>query len=437
MKTTLLSILILISSPYSQSAETFHQRRNIVRNELPVKSAMVLYTASVHMRNRDVSFEFRPDSDFWYLTGHQEPGGVLLLLSKDITKERPSLIHGEIIFTLPRNPKIEVWTGKRMGVVGALQDLGFDSAEPVDSFKVLFNDLLTIIDTLYTNLTSSNRYGVPNIQEDILDDFDLSQINLKSAGEIIHPLRHVKSAEEITYLRQAIDITAESLLEAMKVVEPGIKENNIEAVIEFIYRDSGSDRPGFPSIVGSGENSTILHYTENNRKMEQGELLLMDVGAEYKMYSADISRTIPVSGRFTEPQAELYSIVLEAQQTVFDSVRTGMTIKELNKIAKDYLANKEFDQYFIHGIGHWLGLDVHDVGGRKAKIKVGSVFTIEPGIYIAEDDTTAPEQYRGIGIRIEDDVLMTEEGPVWLSGRVPKEIKEIERIMRRKSKRFK
>jgi Xaa-Pro aminopeptidase len=170
--------------------------------------------------------------------------------------------------------------------------------------------------------------------------------------------------------------------------------------------------------------------------MKDGDLLLMDIGAEYNMYTADISRTIPVNGRFSESQAELYSYVFDAQQTVFDSVQVGMTIKDIHLIGKEYLTERGFGQYFIHGIGHWLGLDVHDVGGHHAPIKIGSVFTIEPGIYIAEDDTTADVRYRGIGIRIEDVVLMTEDGPMWLSNGIPKKIKEIERIMRRRAKRI-
>ncbi len=437
MRITLLSLILLISSLIPQSAETLSQRRETVRQQLPGRSAIVLFTTSIHMRNRDVSYEFRPDSDYWYLTGHDEPGGILMMVSEELNRDDKLNFSDEVLFVLPRNPKIEVWTGRRLGVSGVKRQLGFSSAEPVDSFAVLMNDLLPLIDTLYTNIFLSGRYGIPPIQADILDDFNLDDIVHENAGEIIHSMRHVKSNEEIDYLQKAIDITGEALREAMQLTKPGLKENNIEAAIEYIFRDSGCERPGFPSIVGSGVNSTILHYTKNNRTMERGDLLLMDVGAEYNMYTADITRTIPVNGRFTEPQAELYTYVLDAQQAVFDSARVGMTIKDLNKIAKHYLSERGYGQYFIHGIGHWLGLDAHDVGGRQIEIKAGSVFTIEPGIYISDDDTTADEHYRGIGIRIEDDVLMTEDGPVWLSGGIPKEIREIERIMRRRPKRIK
>jgi Xaa-Pro aminopeptidase len=436
MKITILSLILLISSLLPQSVEVFSQRRETILQQLHGRSAMILFTASIHMRNGDVAFDFRPDNDYWYLTGHDEPGGILMMISNDLLSATNLDSNNEILFVLPRNPKIEVWTGRRLGIEGVKRELGFNSSEPVDSFEVRLKNLIPSIDTLYTNITSPSRSGIPVIITDILDNYDLTNIEQKSVGDFTHSMRHVKTDEEVMFLQKAIDITGEALKEAMMLTKPGLKENNIEAAIEFIYRDFGCERPGFPSIIGSGPNSTILHYIKNNRMMEEGDLLLMDVGAEYNMYTADISRTIPVNGRYSEPQAKLYSYVLEAQQTVFDSVRVGMTIKDLNMIAKEYLSERGFGKYFIHGIGHWLGLDVHDVGGRQTAIKTGSVFTIEPGIYISEDDTTADERYRGIGIRIEDVVLMTEDGPVWLSKRIPKKIKEIERIMRRKAKRI-
>ncbi len=436
MKIVFLSLILTISSLFPQSSEVFRQRRATIHHQLLGRSAMILFTANIHMRNGDVGFDFRPDNDYWYLTGHDEPGGILMMISRKLYSTTNVEINKEILFVLPRNPKIEVWTGRRLGVEGVKRELGFNLSEPVDSFEVRLENLLPYIDTLYTNIISPNRFGVPAIVTDILENYDLTNIEQKNVGDFIHAMRHVKSDEEVKYLQKAIDVTGKALEEAMMLTKPGLKENNIEAAIEFIYRDAGCERPGFPSIVGSGPNSTILHYTKNNRTMKDGDLLLMDIGAEYNMYTADISRTIPVNGRFSESQAELYSYVFDAQQTVFDSVQVGMTIKDIHLIGKEYLTEKEFGQYFIHGIGHWLGLDVHDVGGHHAPIKIGSVFTIEPGIYIAEDDTTADERYRGIGIRIEDVVLMTEDGPMWLSNGIPKKIKEIERIMRRRAKRI-
>ncbi|MFQ6675382.1 MAG: aminopeptidase P N-terminal domain-containing protein [Fidelibacterota bacterium] len=432
----LLSIVIFSGSLFPQDKEVFRQRRDAVRNLLGPGSALVVFTANVFNRNGDVNHEFRPHSDFWYLTGHPEPGAILLLVSPRFRGKKSIPFEEEIMFTRPRNPRIEVWTGKRLGVDGVKEKLGFASSAEVDSFQAVMQGALPHIDTLYVNRETAHRGNVPSVTLDKLMEIDLGDIEILDSGSLIHPLRHVKSDGEVQLLKKAIHITGEGLKEAMLRARPGLNEFNIEATIEYVFRDLGSERVGFPSIVASGPNATILHYTDNNRQLRSGDLLLMDVGAEYHMYTADVTRTVPVSGVFTPEQRELYTHVLKAQQATFDSVRAGMTLKDLNQVARNYLESTGFGSYFIHGVSHWLGLDVHDVGGRTAEIVEGSVFTIEPGIYIAGDDTTAPEEYRGIGIRIEDDVLMTANGPVWLSSDIPKEIEGIERIMRRRSHRF-
>lgn len=436
IKHILVPLFLLTGTLHSTDQGIFTQRREAVRTLLGPRSALVLFTADVFNRNGDVDHEFRPHSNFWYLTGHPEPGAILLLVSDRFQSPDGIVFEGEIMFTRPRDPRIEVWTGRRLGVSGVKNRLGLSFSAVADSFQAVLNQLLPHIDTLYVNLGKNHRNTIPSVAPGKLEGFELEGIEVLDSGSLIHPLRHVKSEREILLLKKAIQITGEGLTEAMKGVRPGMNEYNIEAAIEYVFRDLGSERLGFPSIVASGPNATILHYTQNNRRMENGNLLLMDVGAEYQMYTADITRTIPVSGRFTPEQRELYGYVLKAQQVTFDSVRVGLTLKDLNRVAKNYLLATGYGEYFIHGVSHWLGLDVHDVAGRDNKIVEGSVFTIEPGIYIAQDDTSAAEQYRGTGIRIEDDVLMTADGPVWLSGDIPREIEDIERLMRMRSRRL-
>ncbi|MDP6457087.1 MAG: aminopeptidase P N-terminal domain-containing protein [Candidatus Marinimicrobia bacterium] len=429
----ILSLILLISSLWSIDAQSFRERRETVQHQLGPRSAMILTTAEEYNRNGDVDHPFRPNSDYWYLSGHHEPMGRLILLGPDFLSEDEIQFKDEIIFTRRRNAYAEVWTGKRLGITGVKEQLGFSYAEVSDSFRVVLDKVLPLVDTVYVNLSNYMYHGPSKLEPEFLNDEELSKLHISHAGEIIHPLRHLKSREEIDLIQRAVDITGEGLMSAMKRTRPKLNEYNIQAAIEFTFFDLGSRRLGFPSIIGSGSNTTILHYIDNNRTMEDGDLLLMDVGAEYEMYTADVTRTIPVNGKFTPAQRELYTYVLEAQTVAFDSIRSGMTLrKDLHNIAKNYLEEKGFGRYFIHGLGHWLGLDVHDVGGRQAKIEPGTVFTIEPGIYIAENDTTAPLKYRGIGIRIEDDVLMTEDGPVWLSADIPREVDDIERMMKRR-----
>jgi len=252
----------------------------------------------------------------------------------------------------------------------------------------------------------------------------------KSAGEIIYPMRMYKSAEELELLQRAVDITGKGLVAAMQRAQPGLYEYQVQATIEYEFKDGGAQREGFPCIIGSGPNALILHYSENSRQLQPGELLLMDVGAEVDMYTADISRTVPVNGSFSPAQRELYSYLLEIQAAAAAALKPGITIQELNQIVKGVLMEKGYDQYLIHGTSHWLGLDVHDVGRKNTPAEPSMVLAIEPGIYIPVDDQTVPPPYRGIGIRLEDDFLVTEEGGVILSRNIPRTIEEIESLMK-------
>jgi Xaa-Pro aminopeptidase len=254
-------------------------------------------------------------------------------------------------------------------------------------------------------------------------------VQKRNVRGLIGALRLVKDEDEIARLRNAIDITAEAEREAMKTARPGMWEYEIEALIEYTFRRRGAERLGFPSIVGTGINSTTLHYDKSRRQTEAGDLVVMDIGAEYGYYSADVTRTIPISGRFTPRQRALYDLVLATQQAAIDSVKPGMTIGRLNSISRSYMrehsgdlcGGESCDRYFIHGLSHWLGMDVHDVGDYSAKLAPGMVLTVEPGIYIPAEQ---------LGIRIEDDVLVTANGYDLLSKGAPRSAAEIETLMR-------
>jgi len=255
---------------------------------------------------------------------------------------------------------------------------------------------------------------------------------------ILVDLREVKTEEELTFLQKAIDITAAAHREAIRSIEPGLHEYEVEAVIEYVYHREGAEYTGFPSIVGSGENSVILHYESNRRKMEDGDVVVMDIGAEYRGYSADVTRTVPVSGSFSEPQEQIYRSVIEAQEAAIAAAVAGASLQELNAAAAAVLADRlerlglisdpgELRQFFPHGVSHYLGLDVHDVG-NYGPLRPGNVITIEPGIYIPATEGL-DEQWWNIGVRIEDDILITEDGPVILSEAAPRTIEEIEALM--------
>lgn len=425
MRLLLVLVLLLSASGAVSQTSSFSYRREAIREALSPRSAVLAVTSPVYRRNGDVDHEFRPDSDFWYLTGCSDPKAALLLLGANTSSGAR-----EILFTPPRFLKEEVWTGPRPSPEEWALKLGINRALPTDSLSQILKGLQSAIDTLYVG---PSLHGQPiSSALELIPEEARSSWTVLPLAPLVTPHRHIKSAEEIQHLQKAVDITGEALRMGMRRAEPGLMENQIQATIEFAFRDAGSRRNGFPSIIGSGPNATILHYTNNNRTLQSGDLLLMDVGAEVEMYTADVTRTVPVSGKFSAAQAELYQHVREAQDRAFDSLRHGMTLRDLHRVAKAYLDSAGFGQYFIHGLSHWLGLDVHDVGGREARIETGSVFTIEPGIYIAPDDTTAAERYRGIGIRIEDVVVMTEKGPLWMSAGIPREIREIENLMKRR-----
>jgi Xaa-Pro aminopeptidase len=404
------------------------------------------------IRNNDVHFKFRQDSNFHYLTGFSEPDAIAVFRAVGGKQEF-------ILFVRPKDIEKEIWTGYRTGVEGAVARYGADRAYPVSEFDAQMSKLLmgahrvyySFFRTLHTN-------GVEYLDQKVLRLLDGYRQSLGRTGrglpaihdlnEILGEMRLFKAPEEMDRLRRAGDVSAKAHREAMCRARPGITEYQIEALLEYVFREAGSERHGYPSIVASGANATILHYIENKRTMEDGDLLLIDAGTECDYYTADITRTFPVNGKFSAPQKELYDIVLDVQKECVRMARPGATMVGIHQFAVESLTDAmvalkflsgdrrklvetlAYKRYYPHGTGHFLGMDVHDIGlyqvdGQPRKLEPGMVFTIEPGFYVLHDDASVPAKYRGIGVRIEDDVLITPEGNEVLTSGVPKEIEEM------------
>jgi Xaa-Pro aminopeptidase len=329
------------------------------------------------------------------------------------------------LFLPPRNPSQERWTGLRLGPDSvAVRLSGIPRVLPLDSLdRTLRSALQRAPGPLYVPLDATTR------DEKRVADLVFEGRDVRNLRPLADSLRLVKDADELARLRTAVDISVLGHIAAMQAARPGMWEYEIEAVVEAAFRRNGADRVGYPSIVGSGPNSTTLHYDVSRRQTKDGDLVVLDAGAEWGQYTADVTRTFPVNGRFTPRQKAIYDLVLATQRAAFDSTRPGATIGQLNRVARDYMrghsgtlcGEQTCDAYFIHGLSHWLGMDVHDVGDYSTPLKPGMVLTIEPGIYLMQEN---------LGVRIEDDVLVTATGAEWLSGRAPKTTDEIERLMR-------
>jgi Xaa-Pro aminopeptidase len=367
--------------------------------------------------------DFRQDNDFFYLTGLETPNSWLLLVASSSAPDQV------ILFIPPRDSMQEQWTGPKMGPgPEAIRATGIEDVRSNRTARSRIREALSVSKTLFLP-----RYRAPRdslvLKELGLTDSLGASLTRRSLSGHIAALRQVKDADEIARLRRAIDITAEAQREAMKTARAGMWEYELEATIEYTFRRRGAERFGFPTIVGTGINGTTLHYDKGRRQTEAGDLVVMDVGAEFGYYSADVTRTIPISGRFTSRQRALYDLVLGSQQAAIDSVRPGMTIGRLQQIASNYMRDHSGDlcapgpcnRYFIHGLSHWLGMDVHDVGDYSAKLAAGMVLTVEPGIYIPAEK---------LGLRIEDDILVTATGSENLSAGAPRSAEDIERLMR-------
>ncbi|MGI8734663.1 MAG: Xaa-Pro aminopeptidase [Pyrinomonadaceae bacterium] len=415
------------------------------------KSVAIIPSAREATRSNDTQYRFRQDSDFLYLTGFEEPEAIAVIA--------PSAERKFTMFLRPRDPEREIWDGRRAGVEGAKRDYGADESFPIVEFDMKLHDILDGADTLYY------RLGVnPDLDDTIIRQIArMRALNRKpihppqtivDPATIVHEMRVLKSDEEIELMQRAADIAAEAHCEAMKAARAGMKEYEVEALIELIFKRRGASAPAYTSIIGAGANATVLHYINNDGELKDGDLLLIDAGAEYKGYASDITRTFPINGRFTRAQRDIYELVLKAQMACVDLVRPGTTHDQLKAHSievltegmvglgllqgdpKELIKEKKYEKFYMHGLGHMLGIDVHDVGRyyfdkESRALEPGVVMTVEPGIYIAPDSKDVPEQYLGIGVRIEDDVLCTANGPRVLTSKVPKQPDEIEALMAR------
>jgi len=412
--------------------------------------AAIFVSAAVAIRNGDVEHEYRQDTDFYYLTGFEEPNAVAVLVP-----DHPDSRF--VLFVQPKDPEREVWTGWRAGEAGAVGGFGANVAHTIDQLDKELPKLLSAANRIYYRLGSDPGFDerivrlMPRFQRERQRN-GIGPTSIVDPGQTLHELRLVKDDEELTRLERAVDISCEAHLEAIKALRPGMFEYELEAILSYVFLKNGSRRPGYASIVASGPNSTVLHYTSNKCRIREDDLVLIDAGAEFDYFTGDVTRTIPASGKFNEAQAEIYEIVLSAQVEAIRAVkpgaafidphdravrvltegliRLGILKGEPDKIIED----GEYQKYYMHRTSHWLGMDVHDAGPYKEgdewrRLAPGMVLTVEPGLYFNEDDPTVPSRFRGIGIRIEDDVLVVQGGNRILSERVPKNIAAIEELM--------
>lgn len=431
--------------------DIYADRRQRFMDLVGADAAVVISSAGMKVRNADVEYAFRQDSDFYYLTGFDEPDSVLLL--------RPGFDEERcVLFVRPRDPKAETWTGRRAGTEGAVARFGADTAFEMSKLEEELGRLLQgvarlgftvgIGDPVEATVLKAARHQWTKPRAtftgpDVIFD----------ARALLHETRIIKSPAELVSLRRAGAITSEGHHEAMRVAAPGRDEYHVHAAVEYVFRASGSARVGYGSIVATGENGTILHYTANRGAIGDNDLLLIDAGAEVDYLTADVTRTFPASGRFTPEQRAVYEVVLAAELQSIAACTAGRPYMDTHDISvrvltegmvdlgllkgdvDELIAEEAYKPYYMHRTGHWLGMDVHDVGrynldGAPRPLLAGMVTTIEPGIYIAPDAEDAPEALRGIGVRIEDDVLITEGAPEVLTADCVKSIDDVEAMVR-------
>ena len=442
----------LLPRPPAISMGEYRHRRDALMAQLPDNAAVVLPGAGLMTRSRDSEFAFRQNSDFYYLTGIREPDALLLLL--------PGRAEGEsVVFCQDRDPTMEAWTGRRLGAEGVVAEYGIDQAFENAVRDERLPELLVGRELLYLPLDNAEAVSMA---EDALHE---ALVGLRRGrpplkgwldiNPLVHAMRLIKSDAEIALLRHAALISAHAHRRAMQVARPGLSEFQLQAELEHEFVWHGASGPAYSTIVGSGANACVLHYIENSAPLCEDGLVLIDAGAEFELYAGDITRTFPVSGQFNDAQRALYQVVLNAQQRAVSAVQPGATLADIHQgVVHDLTAglielgllegevqaridDESYRRFYLHSTSHWLGLDVHDVGTYRLDeqtprpLVAGMVLTVEPGLYIPNDDDI-PDAYQGIGIRIEDNVVVTNEGHEVLTADVPKQIVEIEALMAKK-----
>ncbi|TDP01106.1 aminopeptidase P N-terminal domain-containing protein [Marinomonas balearica] len=428
------------------SKGTYRARRQTLMSSLPDNTLLIVRTGSLCTRNNDCDYEFRPHSSFYYLTGFPEPEAYLIIDSS-----------GEAtLATLPKDPEKEQWDGFRYGVQGAIESFGVENAIELDELEefvalkldgkeniaFLFEDEF-LRDQAYSwidTLRGKARMGV------------VAPSNIIDVTDSINELRLRKDQEEVAVMEAAAQISVKAHIQAMKTVTPGMTEGELEAELNYVFMKNGARTPAYNNIVASGSNACVLHYIKNDERIEDGDLILIDAGCELGCYASDITRTFPANGKFSEPQAKLYQLVLDAYYAGLKELQVDrpyeachnaavLTLTEglvelglLEGSVDELIESKAYRDFYMHNTGHWLGLDVHDCGrykvdGKSRLLEEGMVLTIEPGLYVSKDNHNVDEKWRGIGIRIEDDVLIQASGPYVLTHGLAKEIDEIEALM--------
>ncbi|MBC7467094.1 MAG: aminopeptidase P family protein [Bdellovibrio sp.] len=432
----------------TENAEIFKKRRKKIIEGLN-GAALIVASHPEQVRNDDVHHDYRQDSNMYYLTGFEEPESILLL--------RPGKNPESVMFVRKKDVERETWNGFRFGPEGTKSEFLIDAVYAIEDFQKESLELLKGFDEVYYRLFK-NKEADLKIEELLLNlkraygRSGYGLMTVKDADTFLGEYRLKKDENELENLKRACQISAEAHVAAMKFTKPGVNERQVQAVMSHHFYMSGSARVGYPYIVASGNNATTLHYNFNDQECKKGDLLLIDAGAEYNYFSGDITRTFPVSGKFTEPQRKVYEGVLKIQKELIAYLKPGVFFKDLHEMGAsrltdlmlelglvsgrkdDVMKANQHRKYYPHGIGHWLGMDVHDAGlyvikGEPRPIEPGMCFTIEPGLYIPANDMTAPPELRGIGVRIEDNIVITNKGCEVLTSAVPKEIDEIEKLM--------
>lgn len=429
----------------------FKQRRDQLAQQLGANSIAIISTREEMFRNRDADYKFRADSSFYYLTGFAEPEAVAVIETGADPKD-----YQYTLFCRERNREMEIWNGYRAGTQGAIEIYQADQSFPIEQLDEQIVEKLLQKDRLFYRIGQHADFDAKvsrwihqaNAQHRRGNGAPQEVIQL---DRIVDEMRLFKSKQEIELMQIAGEISAQAHIRAMQQIRPGMMEYQLEAEINYVFAQHGCV-PSYNSIVGGGENACILHYVENNKAFKDGDLVLIDAGCEYEFYAGDITRTFPVNGKFSSQQKQLYELVLDAQYAAIDQVRVGHSYRAPHEVAvrilteglvelgllqgdvDELIKTEAFRQFYMHGTGHWLGMDVHDVGAYKKDndwrhYEEGMVVTVEPGLYISPDDESVDVKWRGIGIRIEDDVVVTADGPKVLTSSVVKTVEEIEQLM--------
>jgi len=435
--------------PTDYLSKEFHKgRREAFRALMPANSIAVIFSYPERVFSKDVNYNYHQNPDLFYLTGYKEPDGVLLLFKE---KQGSGEKYNEVLFVREKNANREMWTGRRLGTDGAKSKLGFSTVYNGKDFKDFAIDFKKFDKIIYDKIpTDIGRDKSGFDLAGLLDIFKTksgitieNEVSLELFRTITNSLREIKTPEEMVLMRKTVKLSCVAHNEVMKAVGPDMSENEADGIHAYIHKHYGAEGEGYPPIIGAGANGCILHYGENNATKIDNQLLLMDVGSEYHGYSADVTRTIPANGKFTEEQKAIYQLVYDAQEEVFKICKEGAPIQDLNKKSKEVIAAgliklgiitdpADVKIYYPHGCSHFLGLDVHDKGNYMGSLKENMILTVEPGIYIPAN-SKCDKKWWNIGVRIEDDILIKKDSYENLSAESPRKWDEIEKLAAQKS----